>query len=127
MPSYADKRGRYANAAPWDMNPGTPNAGNRTKTEAKTISAARVPDTYEQNEKGEFVLKPGNKSARDTFRTTTARGQKQANSAVPLQANPAPKIPNGNITATLAKDAHLPTESKALNADIAASSSLTSK
>ena|SRR5579859_6065996 len=99
MTFFPDKRSRYVNAAPWDFAAGTPNAANKTKTEAKTSPMARVPDTYEQNEKGEHVLVPGNKSARDTFRVTTAR-----HSEIP---------DNGS---------HL-TESNAANADTAASES----
>lgn len=117
MAFHPDKRNRYADAAPWDFAAGTPNAANRTKVEAKTISASRVPDTHEQNEKGEFKLVPGNKTPRDNFRVTTAP-KKPESPAVPA-------APLHDFSSALAKDSHLPSDSKALNADTAASSSFT--
>lgn len=104
---YPDKRARYSNAAPWDFIPGTAHADNKTKIEAKTLSMARVADTYEQNAKGEHILVAGNKSARDNFRVTTARTQ--VDSAVPTQVDPT-ILQNGNnlvaeSNAVKAKDA----------------------
>ena len=71
MPFYPDRRNRYVGAAPWDFVSGTPNAGNPTKSDAKTTLATRQPDTYEQNEKGEHVPVKGNMSAGTAFRKTT--------------------------------------------------------
>lgn len=93
---YSDKRARYSNAAPWDFIPGTANAANKTKIEAKTSSMARVSDTYEQNEKGEHVLVAGNKSARDTFRVTTAR-----QSEIPDNGNVEKPLTNQFISGTI--------------------------
>jgi hypothetical protein len=98
VPTYPDRRGRYSGVPQWEINPGTPNADNRTKTEAKTISAARVPDTYEQNEKGEFKLVAGNKTPRDNFRVTTAPKQPESQIEQPSLQNKVATPPEKPLT-----------------------------
>ena len=114
MPWYPDRRQRYAHSAPWEHTPGTPNAANTTKSEAKTTLATRQSDTYEQNEKGEHVLVKGNMSAGTAFRKTTASKLAQSHleqpPSLPNPIVPAP-IPVGGIVSSkdfnpvLAKDA----------------------
>ena len=88
MPWYPDRRQRYTHSAPWEHTPGTPNAANTTKSEAKTTLATRQSDTYEQNEKGEHVLVKGNMSAGTAFRKTTASKLAQSHLEQP------PSLPN---------------------------------
>ena len=82
MPWYPDRRQRYAHSAPWEHTPGTPNAANTTKSEAKTTLATRQSDTYEQNEKGEHVLVKGNMSAGTAFRKTTQDPGRQKSASI---------------------------------------------
>lgn len=104
MPFYPDKRGRYVGVAPWDFGAGMGRADNPTKVDAKTTLATRVPDTYEQNEKGEHVLVPGNKTPRDNFRVTTASKPAQPHPAQP----PSPQSPEYAGSESLTKPTHGP-------------------
>lgn len=72
MPTYPDRRSRFAGRAQWDVEAGTPKADNATKTEAKTTLARRTQDTYEQGKDGKFVLVPGNRDPHKDFRKTTS-------------------------------------------------------
>lgn len=123
MPYFPDKRGRYAGVAPWDFAAGMGHPDNPTKSEAKTTLATRVPDTYEQNEKGEHVLVPGNKTPRDNFRTTTQRGRQNpqlgseqpVNSALPTVAKTDSVIGDNLATSDLRRD--IPVPKSVLSAD----------
>lgn len=69
---YPDRRSSFANVPQWSIPAGTGREDNKGQRTPSETLATRTIGTWEQNEKGEHVYKPGSKNPRTDFRVKTA-------------------------------------------------------